>query len=183
MNSVEVKMNNKNELEISSYSKINLKNAKIDQNITSKLISDALMSSASSAGMEAASKILTESASTLSGKAESAGVDALVKELGNNNAKAIGAGGGVSLIMMLIICGVFIALMVVAFILKASFKKDLKDGAKIVKELANDKGVQQIFTGATTALKNGKNIGTGSDGLLHVQGGGYLRRRTTNRWR
>lgn len=84
-----IKMNA--ELLITAPGSLNMKNVNINQNIVADIIADSIVTSAVDAGIKSASEIISNSSIMNSLKAESKGVDDLVKAQGEANAAAINA--------------------------------------------------------------------------------------------
>lgn len=113
VNEVNAKVDNSNNLVIRAPGKIDLKNTKIDQNILSIMATDALLSSASSAGSKAVADYLSDIASKSKTTGKSAGLDDLAKTIAEGQASkmkasippAVGLSGGILLLVIAAIVG------------------------------------------------------------------------------
>ena len=111
VNEVNAKVDSSNNLVIRAPGKIDLKNTTIDQNILSMMATDALLSTASTAGLKAVSDYISDIASKSKATGKSAGLDDLAKAIAEGQAAkmkasippAFGFGGGILLVIAVIV--------------------------------------------------------------------------------
>lgn len=110
INSIKLQQEGFNSLTLISSGSIKIDKSSISQSIVQDLVIKTLISNASKAGLQLSSEIVSEATSTIASNGKSAGVDALMKEIGDARAKAIqaakvssGMGGAMAMIIVVIL--------------------------------------------------------------------------------
>jgi len=121
INNTKVSQNADGLIEIISAAGINMKNVVIDQDVCVSMAVEALQASAIDMGVQTATEMTVDAASSSDTTTESAGLNDLAKELAKGNTDAIGTvmEGGSSMGKLIMVVGV----VVILFAILASFNK------------------------------------------------------------